>query len=104
MKHFDKAVNNALIAKAVEICADRGLAWLMYGRIGNHPSLDAFKQNNGFTKFSLLRYYVPVTRNGQLALRLGLHRNLKDVLPDGVKSFLFPLFNWVSRIKQKLII
>jgi hypothetical protein len=104
IKHFDKAVNNALIAKAIEICADRGVAWLMYGRIGNHPSLDVFKQNNGFTKFSLPRYYVSVTRNGQLALRLGLHRDLKDVLPDGVKSVLIPMFNWVSRSKQKLII
>ena len=101
-KHFDKAVNNALIAETVRICADRGVAWLMYGRIGNHPSLDAFKRNNGFKKFSLPRYYVPVTLNGKLATRLGLHRELKDALPERVKYVLLPLFNWASRTKQEL--
>ncbi len=37
--HWDKSVNNALLAKAVEVCASKGERWLMYGRIGNHPSL-----------------------------------------------------------------
>ena len=48
--HWDKSVNNALLAKAVEVCASKGERWLMYGRIGNHPSLDKFKENNGFVK------------------------------------------------------
>ena len=51
-KHWDKAVNNALLAKAVEVCASKGEQWLMYGRIGNHPSLDKFKESNGFAKVS----------------------------------------------------
>ena len=50
-KHWDKSLNNALLAKAVEVCAGKGERWLMYGRIGNHPSLDRFKENNGFIKF-----------------------------------------------------
>jgi hypothetical protein len=101
-KHSDKAVNNALIAKAVEVCAQRQTEWLMYGRIGNHPSLDTFKQNNGFKKFSLPRYYVPITRKGRLAIQLGLHRELKDAAPERIKPVLIPIFNWVSRIKQRL--
>ena len=59
-KHWDKAVNNANLAKAVEVCASKGVRWLMYGRIGNHPSLDKFKENNGFTKFPITRYYIPL--------------------------------------------
>lgn len=100
--HADKAVNNALIAKAVEVCASKQCGWLMYGRMGNHPSLDTFKKNNGFSKFSLTRYYVPITRKGRLAIRLGLHRDFKDVLPPRLKNGLIPFYNWVSRNKIRL--
>ncbi len=101
-RHWDKSVNNALIAKAVEVCANRGDRWLMYGRIGNHPSLDRFKENNGFTKFSITRYYVALTSKGRLAIRLGLHRETKDALPDWIKYRILPVVNWVSRTKIKL--
>jgi hypothetical protein len=98
-KHTDKAVNNALVAKAVEVCAEKQCGWLMYGRMGNHPSLDVFKENNGFTQFSLNRYYVPLTRKGRIAIRLGLHRELKDALPKQIKYPLIPIYNWISRTK-----
>jgi hypothetical protein len=98
-KHFDKAVNNALIAKAVEVCATKQAGWLMYGRMGNHPSLDNFKQNNGFRRFALTRFYVPTTRRGRIATRMGLHRDLKDALPQRLKYLLIPFYNWVSRSK-----
>ena len=52
-------------AKAVEVCASKGERWLMYGRIGNHPSLDKFKESNGFIKFPITRYYVPITGKGK---------------------------------------
>ncbi len=74
----------------------------MYGRIGNHPSLDEFKKNNGFYKLELTRFYVPITQarqNGQSAL--GLHRELKDSLPQSMKYPLIPLYNWVSRTKMR---
>ncbi len=101
-KYSDKAVNNALIAKAVEVCASRQVGWLMYGRMGNHPSLDSFKENNGFSKHSLPRYNVPLTRKGRIATRMGLHKEFKDTLPEALKSPLFPVFNWVSRTKQRV--
>ena len=100
-RHSDKAVNNALIAKAVEVCALRQVGWLMYARMGNHPSLDNFKENNGFAKFSLPRHYIPLTKKGEIATRVGLHRELKDSLPEALKPSLFPVFNWVSRNKQR---
>jgi hypothetical protein len=101
-KHWDKAVNNALIAKTVEFCAQEGVPWIMYGRMGNHPSLDRFKQNNGFTQFQLNRYYIPLTRKGRIAVKLGLHREVKDILPQKVKYPLIPIYNWVSRTKMKM--
>jgi hypothetical protein len=99
--HWDKSVNNALLAKAVEVCASKGDRWLMYGRIGNHPSLDKFKENNGFVKYPLNRYYIPLTSKGKMVIKLGLHRELKDALPEFIKSPLFPVVNWVSRTKVK---
>jgi hypothetical protein len=101
-KHWDKSVNNALLAKAVEVCASRGERWLMYGRIGNHPSLDKFKENNGFVKYPLTRYYIPLTGKGRWAIKLGLHQELKDALPDAIKYPLLPAVNWVSRTKARV--
>jgi hypothetical protein len=101
-KHWDKAVNNALLAKAVEVCASKGEQWLMYGRIGNHPSLDKFKESNGFTKFPITRYYVPITWKGKIAIRLGLHKDIKDALPESIKYPLIPVTNWASRNKMRM--
>lgn len=101
-KHWDKSLNNALLAKAVEVCASNGNHWLMYGRIGNHPSLDKFKESNGFVKFPIARYYAPLTGKGKFAICLGLHKPFKDTLPEPLKGPLIPLFNWVSRTKAQL--
>jgi hypothetical protein len=101
-KHWDKAVNNALLSKAVEICASNGERWLIYGRIGNHPSLDKFKESNGFVKYPITRYYVPLTRKGRFAAHMGLQRELKDVLPQSLKYPLIPVLNWVSRTKIRM--
>ena len=100
--HWDKALNNAMLAKAVEICAAKGQRWLMYGRVGNHPSLDKFKENNGFVKYPITRYYIPLTGKGRVAIRMGLHRDIKDALPEAIKNPLIPALNWVSRTKVKL--
>lgn len=99
--YWDKAVNNALVAKAVEVCASQNVKWLMYGRMGNHPSLDRFKQNNGFIRFSLTRYNMPVTTKGKIATKFGLHKEVKDALPKRVKDALIPIYNWLNRPKQK---
>jgi hypothetical protein len=96
-KFWDKAANNALLAKTVEFCANRQVQWVMYGRMGNHPSLDKFKESNSFKKFPLTRYYIPLTRKGQIAIKLGLHKEAKDVLPQRLKYWLIPAYNWASR-------
>lgn len=98
----DVMPNNALIAKAVEVCSDRGLNWLVYARMGNHPSLDEFKKSNGFKKYMIKHYYVPLSVKGKVAVLLGLHRDLKDVLPSRVKRWCIPFYNWVSRVRLKV--
>lgn len=102
-KHFDKAVNYALVAKAVEVCEKRGINWLMYGRMETaHPSLDRFKKNNGFSKFTITRFYIPLARKGKVAVKLGLHKDLKDALPRPIRYALLPFYCWVSRTKIRL--
>jgi len=103
-KHWDKAVNNILISKAVEICSDKKVEWLMYGRMGNHPSLDKFKINNGFREFQIARYYIPLTQRGKLATKLRLQREIKDSLPTSIKYPLIPLYNLLSRTKTMLML
>jgi hypothetical protein len=104
-EHWDKSVNNALLAKAVEVCASKGQRHLMYGRMGNHPSLDKFKENNGFVKIKIARYYIASSKKGQLAIRLGLHKELRNSLINSRSTLKDPLIsasNWSSRRKIQL--
>lgn len=100
-EYRDRAVNNALIAKTVETTAQNRIPWIIYGRMGNHPSLDRFKQNNGFCQFQLNRYYIPITRKGRIATQFKLHRELRDSLPRAIKNLLIPIYSWVDRTKTR---
>jgi len=81
----DLAPNNALLAKAVERCAEKGLPYLVYA-YWLEDSLGDFKRSNGFQKFDLPRYFVPLTKKGKLALKLGLHRGWQRVVPRQIQS------------------
>ena len=105
-KHWDKAINNIMLAKVVELCADDNHKWLMYGRMGkgsNHPSLDKFKENNGFVRHPLNRYYVVLSKKGEVAVKLGFHRQLKDKVPESLKQKVISVYNFVSRTKIRLL-
>ncbi len=105
-KHWDKAINNAMLAKVVELCAKGNHKWLMYGRMGrgsSHPSLDKFKENNGFVRYPLNRYYVILSRKGEMAIKLGLHRQFKDKIPEVLKPKVISVYNFISRTKVKLL-
>jgi len=86
----DKAPTNALLAQAVKSCEDRGIRNLLYANFsyGNKQSdgLAEFKRNNGFEKIDVPRYYVPLTVMGRVALRFGLHHELKSMVPESVAS------------------
>jgi hypothetical protein len=81
------APNNALLAKAVERCAEKESPYLVYASWLN-DGLGEFKQSNGFQRFDLPRYFVPLTRQGRLVLRLGLHRGVKEVIPQRIVDVL----------------
>jgi hypothetical protein len=86
IQHRDKAPTNALVAHAVRACAERGMRYLVYSNFAygklKTSSLSDFKERNGFTQVNLPRYYVPLTRLGALAYKIGLHHRLVDRLPE----------------------
>lgn len=87
LHHRDKAPNNALVAKAVEVCAERGIGYLVYWYWGD-DSLAEFKRRCGFERVLTPRYYVPLTVKGDLALRIGAHRGFASMIPPGMKRSL----------------
>jgi hypothetical protein len=85
--HFDKRPNNALLAKAVEVCEAAKKSHLMYGSFvyydPNSP-LTEFKRRSGFEQVMLPRYYIPLTLKGKIALAFGLQRGIKGNIPRPV--------------------
>jgi len=102
IRHRQSAPANALMAAAVRFCADRRLPYLVYGNFtyGNKrdDGLTDFKRHNGFQRIDVPRYYVPLTRLGSAALRLGLHKRAVDRVPEPVLARLRGLRSaWYSR-------
>lgn len=91
-QHAGKRPTNALLSTAVQICADRGLSSLQYQKYayaGNETSpLTEFKRRNGFERVCFPRYYIPLSRKGEVVLRLKLHHGLGQLLPNKVAVLL----------------
>ena len=85
IRHRDKATNNALIAKSVELCEKKGMSYLVY-LYWSDDSLAEFKRRCGFERTRVPRYFVPLTLLGRLSLRFGFHRGWKQTLPQQIKS------------------
>lgn len=83
ISHRDKAVSSALLAKVVEICADRKSRCLVYGVWGSGGTrgLVEFKVANGFECVDVPRYYVPLTWLGSIALKAGVHQSVVHRMP-----------------------
>jgi hypothetical protein len=97
IQHRDKSTNYALIAKAVDVCERRGLGHLVY-LLWTDDSLTEFKRRCGFERTLVPRYYVPLTAKGRLALKCGLHRGWRALLPRPMKASLKRLrIAWHSR-------
>jgi len=90
MDHRDKAPMNGMIAKAVEICAERKVPYIVYmmWRRGGHGE---FQESTGFEKIPIPEYFVPLSLKGALALRLRLHRGLKGLIPERMMVYLLAL-------------
>ena len=89
--HYDKRPTNALIAKAVERCEEKGISYITYGKYsyGNKlkSSLTEFKSRNGFEEILVPRFYVPLTSKGKICITLKLHRDLVRILPEKAICF-----------------
>ena len=86
--HYDKRPANALITKAAELCAAKGISYMTYGLFnygnkGDSP-LREFKIRNGFGEVLVPRYFVPLTTWGALGMKLKLHRGLHGILPHRI--------------------
>jgi len=78
-----KYVNNGLIAKAVELCTAASIPYLTY-TIWRRGTQAEFLIRHGFQKISVPRYWIPLTKKGAIAFKLGLHRNIRAYIPDPI--------------------
>jgi hypothetical protein len=96
--HQDKRPTNALVAKAVEICSEKQISYLVYCKYVYHQNhqdaLTEFKRRNGFQPISYPRYFVPLTVKGRLAIALKLHLGITAVLPQSLVA-------WLLKIRSK---
>lgn len=83
--HQDKRPIIALIVKAAESCHLHGSKYLIYGKYHygtkTDSSITEFKRRLGFEQLDFVRYHVPLTWRGRLALRLGVAQDIKSLLP-----------------------
>lgn len=98
--HQEKRPMNALLSKAVEICAQRGVAYLVYGNYvyGNKKdsSLMEFKRRNGFEQLDFPRYYLPLTLKGRLFIALKLYRGAVGLLP-------LPVLRLLLKVRSRFV-
>jgi hypothetical protein len=91
-KYKDKSPMNLLIAKAVDICASKNIPFFVYGKFSygklGSDSLKEFKRNNGFENFIVPRYYIPLNNYGYTALKMGLYKGYKNMLPGWLIKWL----------------
>jgi len=90
IEHRNKAPTNALISEAVQICAQKGVPYLHYGIWSKH-GLGDFKKHHAFERLDLKRFYIPLSLKGQITLALGLHRPVKELLPESWLNFILDI-------------
>lgn len=98
--HFDKRPANALLAKAVETCVEKGFKFLVYGRFvygdNTQSPLTEFKRRNGFGRYDVPAYYVPLTFKGRLAIKFRVHMGFRRWIPR-------PLIRWARGLRRSYL-
>lgn len=107
VKHRDKSPMSTLIAKAVELCATNNIPYLMYDKAEygkkKKGTLFDFKRYNGYKKYDLPRYYIPLSLKGQLVIKLRLYRRLNEYFPEKFGYFLLNLREKYYTLKYKKV-
>jgi hypothetical protein len=104
--HQDKRPTNALIAKAVELCAEKNMEYFIYGKYiygkRTKNSIIEFKDRNGFEKIEVPQYYIPMTLKGRIILKLKLHHGVFYLLPEGIINIFVTLRSkWYEKYLPK---
>jgi Acetyltransferase (GNAT) domain len=98
LQYRDRRPNNAMLSEAVRLCAEKGVAHMLYERFvyrdKTDSSLTRFKRENGFVRIDVPTYYVPLTAKGRAVLALGMHRGLKDRVPHWCSEPLLHARDW----------
>lgn len=81
IEHRDKAPTNALVSKAVEICAENGIPYLHYAD-WSRRGLGDFKKHHAFEQMSVPRYFIPLNLIGKVVLNLNIHHKPSELLPE----------------------
>jgi hypothetical protein len=96
--HQDKRPIIALIVKAAERCHERGVRYLIYGKYTygqkTGSSITEFKKRLGFEQIGLRRYYVPLSLSGRIAMFIGAHKSLHELLPSRIYNLLLDIRTW----------
>lgn len=81
LEHREKCVMDIMMSKAVELCCQRGIANLHYGS-WTDGGVGAFRTKHDFQRIDTVRYLIPLTLAGRVALALGLHVPLRARIPS----------------------
>ncbi len=105
--HADKRPANAMIAKAAEVCAAKGIRYITYGKFNygtkGDSTLREFKVRNGFAEMLIPRFYVPLNGWGAVCLALKLHHGIRGLIPPGViKQVVSTRAKWYS-LREEVI-
>jgi hypothetical protein len=104
IKDRGKCTTDALVAKAVEVCAQKGMSFLTYGKFvygkKGEDTLTDFKRRFRFEKIDIPEYFIPLTAKGNIAVRLGFHHYPYNLVPDWLlKNIIKFRSGWSRRIK-----
>lgn len=105
---WDKAPNNALIARAVEVACSCKAKYLVYTKMhsereASENSLEDFKKRNGFCEMAVMRYYVALTSKGKLVLSLKLHHGFVEILPRRINDLVYSKKSTAVKFRLGLI-
>jgi hypothetical protein len=98
IKYRSKAPNNVLMAEAVKRCSERGFHFLWYARFGYLQGLDMFRKHHGFAASPNVRYFVPLSTKGVLAIRLGIHKGFEYSLSPKIVRTVMPIYSLANKL------
>ncbi len=104
IKDRDKHAMSALIAKGVEVCAQKGMSFLTYGKFvygkKGEDSLSDFKSRLRFEQIDIPEYFIPLTIKGRIAIRLGFHHYPDNLFPKWLLKVMIKFRSrWSRQIK-----